>query len=97
MPSPEETAWLQAFEEMECHLAVIDVALQGRASFPGAFATPTPNVVLPLSLHSRARLLLQRQRDVEATLRTRTEVLGTYLFGDAIDRNPTGVSVDVRS
>lgn len=88
---------MNALLEMECHLAVIDVALLGDASFPGYFSTPIPNVALPRSLAARARLLLERQRDAEAALRARTEVLGGYIFAPSVDSDPTGVSINVRS
>ena len=83
--------------EMECHLAVIDVALLGDASYPGPFSTPVPNVELPRSLGPRARLLLERQHDAEAALRARTELLGRYIFAPSIDTDPTGVSINIRS
>jgi hypothetical protein len=97
MPTSDEAAWGATLDEMERHLAAVDGALAGVTAYPGSFTTPVPNVPLPRGLRARARTLLHRQRDAEVGLRSRLEVLGSFMYSDVRGADPTGVSIDVRS
>ena len=95
--SDVETEWSVALDAMERHIERITSALAGAEQFPGDYATEIPDVPLPAKLAPRARLIAERQRDIEFELRRRTCMVGAFIFSGRRIELETGVSVDVRS